>query len=95
MATIVDDVHAANGLFLTIYTNNNSETDPAMSYEMASQYFEPDYLIGSMQVPPCNIQFVPFTMVIDLETMNVLVRDTMFAPLSVQQILNQVTQANS
>jgi hypothetical protein len=82
---------------LNLYTVNSTFTSPTAAYNASKKYYEPDYVNGSPMVPPsnCNIQFIPFSMVIDLTTMTVLGADTMNVPLGVQQILGLVNQANN
>ncbi|MCP4678982.1 MAG: hypothetical protein GY854_26525 [Deltaproteobacteria bacterium] len=64
------------------------------AYNIVKNYLEPDYVTGAANVPPCNIQFSPFTMVVDLETMTVMGRDTMTVFLSPEQIIEMMNQAN-
>ncbi len=64
------------------------------AYAIVQNYLEPDYVTGAAGVPPCNIQFSPFTMVVDLETMTVMARDTMTVFLSPEQIIELANEAN-
>lgn len=51
------------------------------------------YVVGT--VPPVQINFTPFTAVIDLDDGVVLGRDTYVKPLTIQQVLTKVEQAST
>ncbi len=72
-----------------IYTVNNAATQPEAAYGGINKYFEPDYVSG--QMPPVNFMFIPFTIVIDLDTMQVLARGP---SVTLQQVQNLVAGAN-
>ncbi len=88
----MDQIHELDAVILAVYTdeyNGNTPTD--FAYANISQYFEPDYVIG--QLPPFQSNFSPFSAIIDLETMETVVRDKILSQLTPQRILNLLEQA--
>ncbi|MCP4601855.1 MAG: hypothetical protein GY847_15295 [Proteobacteria bacterium] len=86
---LINYVHNANGLFLIIYEDDERKLKPEVAYGMTKRFFEPpDYLSG--EAPNIFYVYVPFVVVIDLETMKVLGRglDTF------KQIKELVDEAN-
>jgi len=89
MAGAVNEIHNNNGVFLIIYTNGGN-TQPAASYNLFSQYFEPDYLSG--QNPPMTFMYIPWSAVVSLDDMVVQARGP---EVQLAQIKNLVKQANN
>ena len=76
-----------------VYVGGSGDISSQEAYTHISPYFTGDYFTG--QWPPVNINFTPYSGVVDLETMKVMWAATFFNPGNPQQILDLVKQANS
>ncbi|MCP4679681.1 MAG: hypothetical protein GY854_30155 [Deltaproteobacteria bacterium] len=88
----MDQIHEAEAVVLAVYTDNYDPNTPTeYAYSNISQFFEPDYVTG--QLPPFQSNFSPFSAIIDLETMEPMMREGIFNQLTPQRILNLLEEA--
>ncbi|MCP4606522.1 MAG: hypothetical protein GY847_39440 [Proteobacteria bacterium] len=75
-----------------VYSGNALQPSE-FSYNRISEYFEPDYVSGLR--PLAELSTNPFTAVINLDDMTVMGRDTIEAPMTKEEILLLVAEANA
>jgi hypothetical protein len=73
---VIDDIHAANGLVMVFYWDEGGWSDTAGSLEFTSDSIQHENYITNEVAPWTNVGYVPFHFVIDLQTRNVLGKDS-------------------
>ncbi len=75
---------------MVFYWDEGGWDDTAGSFEYTSDYIQHENYITNEIAPWANVAFVPYHFVIDLETLEVLGKDTDAAQLTPAQILTLV-----
>ena len=83
-----DQINGANGAVFAVYTNGGGPMSIAEAFPYISPYFEGTYFTGAM--PPISISFTPYTAVIDMNTGEVIAKDTDTVYMTVNDILTAV-----
>jgi hypothetical protein len=82
-----------NSAVLAVYTNQGSTLPIATAAGNISGHFNGGFWTG--KAPPIGYSYFPYPGVIDMETGNVLAKDTDTQFLTTSQIMSAVEQANS
>lgn len=82
-----------NAAVLAVYTQNGTTSQIASAASSISGHFNGGFWTG--KAPPIAYSYWPYTGVIDMETGNVLAKDTDTQFLTTSQIMSAVQQANS
>jgi hypothetical protein len=95
LQAIIGDIQTANGLLMVSYNGNDGGwDDTAGAYDYTKQYSPNENYVTNEVLPWSTIPYTPYQFVIDLETRNVLGKDTSSAQMTAAQILALV-QANN
>ncbi len=93
----IDNIHKYNSAVVAICTDNFGQTELAhITALQQTELMQPDYASGSNPLTyPCDYDFTPFTMVVNLRNATVMDKDSTSYKMSVDTIIDLISKADS